>query len=138
MYLLLLCQICYINSKSRGNALAPNMRNSVLCTVMTFRQRSCNQRVGCLQWFGSRSFGPDKRSGPRLLSTVPWFVCMKNFEWQQFFLKNENIIYKSEFNMNKIYIKSLALEYILSATLSCLKEVKTKINYNNFESTMYS
>ncbi len=31
------------------NTLAPNRRNSVLCTVRTFRQRSCNQRVGCLQ-----------------------------------------------------------------------------------------
>ena len=40
------------------------------CTVRTSGQRSCNQRVGCLQWLGSRAFGPAKRSGPRLLSTV--------------------------------------------------------------------
>ena len=32
---------------------------------------SCNQRFGCLHRFGSRAFGPAKRSGLRLLSTVP-------------------------------------------------------------------
>ena len=31
--------------------------NSVPCTVRTSRQRSCNQRVGCLQWLGSRALG---------------------------------------------------------------------------------
>ena len=55
-----------------GNALAPNRRNLVPRTVMTFRQGSCNQRVGCLQWLGFRAFGPAKWSSPRLLSTVPW------------------------------------------------------------------
>ena len=49
LYLLLLCQMRDINSMSRGNALAPNRHNSVPCTVRTSRQRSCNQRVGCLQ-----------------------------------------------------------------------------------------
>ncbi len=39
-----------------GNALAPKNRcNSLPCTVRTSRQRSCNQRVGCLLgiWLGS-------------------------------------------------------------------------------------
>ncbi len=35
------------------------------------RQRSCNQRVGRLLQLVSIAFGPSKRSGPRLLSTVP-------------------------------------------------------------------
>ncbi len=35
-----------INSKGRENALAPNWRNSLPCTVKT--SRLCNQRVGCL------------------------------------------------------------------------------------------
>ncbi len=49
MYLL-----CDITSISRGNALGPNKHNSVPCAVKrTFRQRSCNERVGCLQWLGS-------------------------------------------------------------------------------------
>ncbi len=39
MYLLLICKIRDINSISRGNALAPNRRNSVPCTVRTSRQR---------------------------------------------------------------------------------------------------
>ena len=33
---------------SRGKALAPNRRNVLPCTAKTSRQRSCNQRVGCL------------------------------------------------------------------------------------------
>ena len=37
-----------INSMRRGNAVAPNKRNSVPCTVRTSRQWSCNQRVSCL------------------------------------------------------------------------------------------
>ncbi len=39
----------------RGNALAPNRYNSILCKVRTFRQRSCNQRGYCLlcsAWVG--------------------------------------------------------------------------------------
>ncbi len=35
MYPLLLCQIC-INSSSRGDALAPNRCNSLLCTVVCY------------------------------------------------------------------------------------------------------
>ncbi len=42
------CQMRDINSMSRGNALAPNRRNSAPCTVRTSRQRSFNQRVNCL------------------------------------------------------------------------------------------
>ncbi len=49
-----------------------SISNSVPCTVSTSRQMTFNQSVGCLQWLGSRSFRPVKRSGPRLLSTVPW------------------------------------------------------------------
>ena len=37
-----------INSMSRGNALTPNRRNSLPCTALTSRQKSCNQRVCCL------------------------------------------------------------------------------------------
>ncbi len=37
-----------INSTSRGNALALNRHNSLLCLVRTSRQMLCNQRVGCL------------------------------------------------------------------------------------------
>ncbi len=47
-----------------------NRHNSVPCTVKTSRQRSCNQRVSCLQYLGSRAFEPSKRSCPRMLSTV--------------------------------------------------------------------
>ena len=42
----MLCQMHDINSMSNGDALAPNSRNSL--PVRTFRQRSCNQRVGYL------------------------------------------------------------------------------------------
>ncbi len=55
-----------------GNILVQNKRNSIPCTVRTYRQRWCNQWVGFLPKLGSRAFGPAKRSGPRLLSTVPW------------------------------------------------------------------
>ena len=58
-----------INSMRRGNTLAPN--NSVPSTVRTPKQRSCNQRVGCLQGLISRAFGPAKRSGHWLVTTVP-------------------------------------------------------------------
>ena len=58
-----------------GNALAPNRRNSLPCTVRTSRQRSCNQRVGCLQQLGSRALGPAKRSGPRLFQRYDSYVC---------------------------------------------------------------
>ncbi len=46
----------------RCSAVAPNMRNSLPCTVRTSKQRSCNKRVGCLLcsmamiydlWYGS-------------------------------------------------------------------------------------
>ncbi len=44
LYLLLLCQMRDINSMRRGgDALAPNR-----CNSLPYRQRSCNQRVGCL------------------------------------------------------------------------------------------
>ena len=42
-----ICQMCDINSISRGIALAPNWCNSLPCTVKTSRQMSSNQRVGC-------------------------------------------------------------------------------------------
>ncbi len=71
MYLLLLYQMRDFTSMSRWNALALNWCNSVPCTFKTSRQRSCNQRVSCLQYLGSRAFEPSKRSCPRMLSTVP-------------------------------------------------------------------
>ena len=37
-----------IYSSSRRDALAPNRRNSLPCTVRTFRQKSCIQSIGCL------------------------------------------------------------------------------------------
>ena len=54
-----------INSTSGGDALYQNSHISFLCTVTTCRHRAYNQRVGCLQWLGPRSFGSAKRSGPR-------------------------------------------------------------------------
>ena len=48
MYLLLLFLIRNINIMSKVNALAPNRCKPLPFTVMTSRQRSCNQRVGCL------------------------------------------------------------------------------------------
>ncbi len=45
-FLLLLCHLHDI--VGRWNFLALNRRNSLPRTVMTFRQRSCNQRVCCL------------------------------------------------------------------------------------------
>ena len=50
------CQMRDINS--RGNALDPNSRKSLPCTVRTSRQRSFNQRVGSLLlvWLGSMIF----------------------------------------------------------------------------------
>ncbi len=79
LYLLLLCQVRDINCMSRGNALAQNRNNSIPCTVRTSIQRSCNQRVGCMQQLGSRAFGPAKLSGPRLLSTVPWGMTLMSY-----------------------------------------------------------
>ncbi len=38
----------------------------LILSVIAFR--SCNQKLG------SRAFRPTKRSGPRLLSTVPWTI----------------------------------------------------------------
>ncbi len=71
LYLLLLCQMRDINNMSGGNVLVLKKCNSVPYIVRNSRQRSCNQRVGCLQYWKSRASGPVKRSGPRLLSTVP-------------------------------------------------------------------
>ncbi len=48
----------YVNM-IRGNALAPNMCNSIPCTVRTFRQRSCNQTVGSLLCSMVRIFDGD-------------------------------------------------------------------------------
>ena len=48
-----LCHMCNINSMSRGNALAPNRRNSVPCTVRTSRQDCAIKRVGFVQQLGS-------------------------------------------------------------------------------------
>ena len=36
------------DARVRGNALAQNRCNSLPCTVRISRQRSCNQKVGCL------------------------------------------------------------------------------------------
>ena len=52
-----------------GNALALNRRNSLPCTVRISRQGSCNKKL--FEIVRPRAFGPAKRSGPRLLSTVP-------------------------------------------------------------------
>ncbi len=41
--------LCYISIISRGNALAQNRCNSLPCTVRFYRQRSCNERIGCLK-----------------------------------------------------------------------------------------
>ena len=54
------------------NLLVQNRQNSLPCSIRTFRQGSCNQRVGCLRWLGSRPFKPNKQSGPRLLSMKYW------------------------------------------------------------------
>ncbi len=51
LYILLPCQMRDINSMSNENALATNRCNSVPCTVMNFRLRSCNQLVVfCNNW----------------------------------------------------------------------------------------
>ncbi len=56
-------------------AMSPNRRNSLPCTVMTSRQRSSNQRVGCLlcsvvrTYKGSQDLRQVCRSG-RLLRSV--------------------------------------------------------------------
>ena len=43
------CTSCYyVISMSRRNALTQNRCNSIPCTVKISRQRSCNERVGCL------------------------------------------------------------------------------------------
>ena len=69
-----------INSMSRRNALAQNRHNSLPCTVRTSRQRSCNQRVGCLQWLGPRALGPAKQSDPRLsLASRPLAQELRNY-----------------------------------------------------------
>ena len=62
MYLALRCQMRIINSINRGNALAQNRSNPLACTVGTSRQRSCNQRFGCLS--AIVGICPTKRSSP--------------------------------------------------------------------------
>ncbi len=54
---------CYVNIKSKGNALAQNRRNSLSYTVRTSRQKMSNQRVGYLQVVESRAFGFAQRFG---------------------------------------------------------------------------
>ena len=72
-YLMLQYQMCDINSiRYRGIALAQNGRNAVPCTFMNSRQRSYNQRVGCLQRLGSRAFGPAKWSGLEYKRYIIW------------------------------------------------------------------
>ena len=52
------------NSMNRQNALAPNWRNS----LPTYRQRTCNQRIDCLQMLGlARAFGPGKRLALKMI-----------------------------------------------------------------------
>ncbi len=93
MYLLLLRQMHDINSMSNLNALAQNRLSSVPCTVRTFRQGLCNKRVGYLQWLISRAFGPAKRPGPRLFSTVPWGInhtnLSKKLQWGREYLPSK-------------------------------------------------
>ncbi len=51
LYLLLLCQMRDINSMRRGNALAPNRRNSLPCTVRTSSKgRATKGLVVCNNW----------------------------------------------------------------------------------------
>ncbi len=47
LYLLLLCQMCDIDSISERHVLAQKKRNSLPCPIRTFKQRACNQRVVC-------------------------------------------------------------------------------------------
>ncbi len=54
--ILLLCQICNINSTSSGNVLAINNSNSLPCTVRTSKQWSYNHRVGCLLYSMARIY----------------------------------------------------------------------------------
>ena len=50
---------------SRGKALAPNRRNVLPCTAKTSRQRSCNQRVGCLLFSLVRIYEEDRSKDMR-------------------------------------------------------------------------
>ena len=58
----MLSQISDINSMSRQECLGPTKTQLFIITS----PKSCNQRFGCLQWFGFRAFGPAKRSGHSL------------------------------------------------------------------------
>ena len=63
VYLLLISQTRDINSIKKENDLAIKQTYTITIrfTAMTFIQRSCNQRVGCLQQFGpttSRCYQP--------------------------------------------------------------------------------
>ena len=60
-----------INSMSRGNALAPNRRNSLPCRVRTSRQRSCHESVGCLLYSVVRFYEVGR--GGFCASLVPCF-----------------------------------------------------------------
>ncbi len=106
-----------INSMRWGNALAPYIRNSVPWTVKTSRQRSSNQRVGYLQWLGSRACGPAKRSWPGLLSTVPtpppplryklYTIIMICYYLFHKLLRQESVVFDPLFLINSIFLKSL-------------------------------
>ncbi len=50
---------CYVKSATvqiGGNALVQNSRKLWQCTVRTSRERSCNQRTGCLLWSKARIY----------------------------------------------------------------------------------
>ena len=60
-----------ISKRSLNHVIAEDIKSctySLSCTVRTSRQRSCNQRVGCLQQLGSRAFGLAKRSEKVLIN----------------------------------------------------------------------
>ena len=66
------------------NALAKNRSNSVPCTVGTSRQKSCNQRVGCLQWLGSRLLSTDPPEVYMILLLVDIIDTILPFDLCQF------------------------------------------------------
>ena len=110
-----------------GNALALNRRNSLPCTVRTSRQRSCNQRVGCLQELGSRALGPAKRSGPRLSSTVPWGMTRIRL-WKE--IHNTPALNQINFKWSKS--NKVAIKKILVKSASkkiCVKNVSIDFFY---------
>ncbi len=82
-YLLLLHQLCDIKIIITVIALAQKSHNKLPCTVRTFRQRSYNQRVICLQWLGSVAISRGKWFGPQVcykLSPEVWWVMLETKE----------------------------------------------------------